>query len=584
MYDSQQEYRPTSPETFLANQLKQPKMVRQISSPEPDTRIRLDVYVSLRNIGQKGETIKKNKQILTQFSLNRSPRAYLNPEFYQTTFQIAKTHLMQAPPFPSMLAHKGPWQPTIEFAHPHVRFASSDTHYVQVKLPLTEQFMKNTPEPHRFTNNDKCPIEYQKMYINFECIIGNSKFLTTCIKVEPKESRTRSTGSDGDYNIPTNALLDGLEKVLQQDVSDHEIFYQNAMTAVDTYKILRQNMEMEGMREKKPQPYKQALPDSAHLAPDKKSAPTIPTLVSKDGKVRENLKIQKTGNNRQVQHTGPLQVPKASASTSTSTSTSTTVEKESTPKAFLKLQPVPIAQISEPPPPQSMEYLQALNKEDLLQLLVQQQQKDTTQRVSAHQRLGPITPPLEPITPKKAQPKKPRKPDNRSFRRREALRHKGPHQDPYTTQFHHPRPITFPPYHPAHWEQNRPMPHPPVCHPPLTRYEDDRRAPRRQSDDRHTRDDNRSDRRNRSPERRRHTSSDRTSTDRRRDTPGQKHNKEDRTQRTTDRPQKRSRESSPREDRSKRPREKSPAIDITPNDAIMKAFATIMSQLQKNTQ
>jgi hypothetical protein len=91
-----------SPTAFLTEVLQMTKIAKKIQhSTPPETRVRIDVFVSLRNNGQKVDTIKMPKMCITQFSLNQSPNAFRNTEFYKAIVKDARAHLALAAPFPA---------------------------------------------------------------------------------------------------------------------------------------------------------------------------------------------------------------------------------------------------------------------------------------------------------------------------------------------------------------------------------------------------------------------------------------------------------------------------------------------------
>jgi hypothetical protein len=80
-----------SPTAFLTEVLQTTKIAKKIRhSTPPEARVRIDVFVSLRNNGQKVDTTKMPKTCITQFSLNRSPNAFRNTEFYKAIVKDAR--------------------------------------------------------------------------------------------------------------------------------------------------------------------------------------------------------------------------------------------------------------------------------------------------------------------------------------------------------------------------------------------------------------------------------------------------------------------------------------------------------------
>ncbi len=144
-----------SPTAFLTEVLQTTKIAKKIRhSTPPEARVRIDVFVSLRNNGQKVDAAKMPKTCITQFSLNRSPNAFRNTEFYKAIAKDARTHLALAAPFPAYTQVESPVLPVPEFRYPMFKFAKTETTCFTLKsypseveigwLPLDEDTQQST--------------------------------------------------------------------------------------------------------------------------------------------------------------------------------------------------------------------------------------------------------------------------------------------------------------------------------------------------------------------------------------------------------------------------------------------------------
>jgi hypothetical protein len=108
-----------SPTAFLTEVLQTTKLAKKIrQSTPPEARIRINVFVSLRNSGQKVDTTKMPKTCITQFSLNRSPNAFRNTEFYKAIVKDA---------FPTYNQVETSFLPAPEYRYPMFKFAKTET-------------------------------------------------------------------------------------------------------------------------------------------------------------------------------------------------------------------------------------------------------------------------------------------------------------------------------------------------------------------------------------------------------------------------------------------------------------------------
>ena len=367
----------TSPNTFLSNQLRKPETVRRLSEPTADGRIRMEIYVSLRNHGEKVDSRKIPKTCITQFVLNRSPLAYLNIDFYKATVTAAKNNLMTAAPFNAFNQLRGPWMPTLEFRNPMFKFPETEHKCFMLKSYPTDHDLMLIPEPYRFTTTQNPANEYQKMYVIFECGF-HQKMQLQPIKTEQQETLKKHVGLEGDYNTPTNNLLHNADKalnMLDKDIQQARTEWINALT---TYKNELSQVQVNALTQIQPQPYQQSLSDEAHIVTNETSQTRIPLIVTKTGQAKPNLQVQlKRTGEREVHHTPDT----------TGTPVSAPTEGPSAPQ----IQPVQMEQLFGQPLTAPMVTMTP----DLFFNIIMQQQRQLAP-ISAHQRLGPKTPPMPP--------------------------------------------------------------------------------------------------------------------------------------------------------------------------------------------
>jgi hypothetical protein len=189
---------------FLTEVLQTTKIAKKIwNSTPPETRVQIDVFVSLRNNGQKVDTIKMPKTCITQFSLNQSPNPFRNTEFYKAIVKDARAHLALAAPFPAYTQVETPFLPSPEYRYQMFKFAKTETTYFTLKSYPSEVEIGWLPEPHKFVEGH---ITSQRLYVIFECVF-KQKYTYTKIKQEPEESPTKTEGTNHDLNRRTTLLI-----------------------------------------------------------------------------------------------------------------------------------------------------------------------------------------------------------------------------------------------------------------------------------------------------------------------------------------------------------------------------------------
>ena len=431
---------------------------RRLSAPEVNNRIRIDVYVSVRNHGDKVDEHKMPKTCVTQFALNRSPHAYLNRDFYTSTVAAAKVNLATAAPFYELGRLKGPWMPKIEFKNPMFKFTKTENTCFLLKSYPTEHDLLLMPEPYRYASE---PTEYQKMFIIFECGFP-TKFQLQPIKTEPADAKIQSIAQGGLYDGPIKNLLAKAEQaisLMDQDTNQARLEW---ISALINYREGIKHIMLDNMRHIQPQPYVQALPDSDH-------APTVTSgfVTTVQDTVRPNFTVQiKPSGDREVQH------PPDTTGTPAPLATSVKPEEQVKPVLVQRLTESPIAQM----PTQ----LVTMTPDLFYNIMLQQQ---LLQQPSVYQRLGPMTPPI-PSTPSPTPPTPPpRRSSNhttRHQRRRKAekLHHQGPPRD-----WHPPAKVSHPrwtpePYYPHEYRREGENRSPGTPPPDSYRNQSQRRDPR----------------------------------------------------------------------------------------------------------
>jgi hypothetical protein len=283
-----------SPTAFLTEVLQTTKIAKKIrNSTPPETRVRIDVFVSLRNNGQKIDTIKMPKTCITQFSLNWSPNAFRNTEFYKAIVKDARAHLALAAPLPAYTQVETPFLPSPEYRYPMFKFAKTETTCFTLKSYPSEVEIGWLPEPHKFVEGH---ITSQRLYVIFECVF-KQKYTYTKIKQEPEESPTKTEGTNHDLNKRTTHLIKEAERIADLLAADP------MQAKLDWLALLYQYQQLRATGE--------TIPAMEELITELSNQPTDvgiiqPTVIldEKTGKEKPNLQIQITHHgDRAVSHT-----------------------------------------------------------------------------------------------------------------------------------------------------------------------------------------------------------------------------------------------------------------------------------------
>ena len=445
-----------SPTAFLTEVLQTTKIAKKIRhSTPPEARVRIDVFVSLRNNGQKVDTTKMPKTCITQFSLNRSPNAFRNTEFYKAIAKDARTHLALAAPFPAYTQVESPVLPVPEFRYPMFKFAKTETTCFTLKSYPSEVEIGWLPEPHKFVEGH---IISQRLYVIFECVY-KSKFAYTKIKKEPEEPLTRSDGTNHDMNKRTTHLIEEAERITELLLKDSLKAKSDWMTLLYRYHVLRYRETDTFDTDNNPQ-----TDISDHSSTIEPMQPTV-IVDEKTRKEKPNFQIQITHHgDRAVSHTPDTT---GTPATTPSTNIPPYISAAPTNPALIQVDP-----------------------NLLLQFVLQQQQEqtDTTAMIEQKPTL-PIRERLGPMTPPPPYRETSIKTENTSGSRCVETRRHGlkdrprPRENrraqPYRTD--RPRPEGLWRWPPTHEQQSnqhrgRERPHPPTHHrPACNRHYEDRR-------------------------------------------------------------------------------------------------------------
>jgi len=283
-----------SPTAFLTEVLQTTKIAKKIRhSTPPEARVRIDVFVSLRNNGQKVDTTKMPKTCITQFSLNRSPNAFRNMEFYKAIVKDARAHLALAAPFPAYTQVETPFLPSPEYRYPMFKFAKTETTCFTLKSYPSEVEIGWLPEPHKFVEGH---ITSQRLYVIFECVF-KQKYTYTKIKQEPEESPTKTEGTNHDLNKRTTHLIKEAERI-------SDLLEADPMQAkLDWLALLYQYQQMRATGETV-QAIETPMTELSHQHTDVGILQPTVILDEKTGREKPNLQIQITHHgDRAVSHT-----------------------------------------------------------------------------------------------------------------------------------------------------------------------------------------------------------------------------------------------------------------------------------------
>ena len=375
------------------------------SPPKTTSRaptVRYDILVSFRRPKER-LTNKAPDTCVAQYTLNRAPNAYRQPEFYKGLATRARTNLLLTPPYSAWSQLQGPFIPKFDFASPMFKYALADKTCHTFKTYPKEEDTVVAPEPGVFLRNERPDTEHVRFYVTFDCNISQ-KTILRAIK-EEKVVETLDSGVQEEYPTPVMNLLQAADRAAYILSSNPQQAAAEWMAAFPIYTKELTEWSPTALKFQQVQPQicgPELTADNPATLP-RNSTSEVPFIATNFGqpKIRKNLQvtINTKGGGRDI--------------VATPDTTGTPQPGPQEDPQDLTIKPVDTSMLMAPIPQEENPNIKGL----LLQILNNQQQM--VPRPSAYHRLGPRTPPLQ----KTDQPKKSKRAIKRDlyFQRKSAL-------------------------------------------------------------------------------------------------------------------------------------------------------------------
>jgi hypothetical protein len=329
----------------------------------------VSVFVNLK----KGLTQKFLTQ-LYQYTIYRATNAYKQTEFYKALTNKARHNLINTPPFSAWKTLQGPYIPKFDFTTPMFKIALKDKSCHLFKAYPKEEDLAQAPEHGIFLKNGKPDSEHVRFFVTFECNISQ-KTVLRAIKSENVVEVTDFSRQE-DYSTPAKNLLQAADRAAYLLTSQPTEAAAAWMAALPTYS--RELTERKTALESgKPLQLLDCSPEMKIGAPatlPRRSTSDTPFHANNAGELHRNFQVtigMKGGRDVVV--------------TADTTSPPSLTRSEEPLHQQPIIKPVDTEQLMAPAP--EVPNLQPF----IMQILAAQQQMQP--KVSAHDRLGPITPP-----------------------------------------------------------------------------------------------------------------------------------------------------------------------------------------------
>ena len=348
------------------------------SPPKTTSRaptVRYDILVSFRKPKER-LTNRAPDTCVAQYTLNRAPNAYRQPEFYKGLATRARTNLLSTPPYSAWSQLQGPFIPKFDFASPMFKYALADKTCHTFKTYPKEEDTVVAPEPGVFLRNERPDTEHVRFYVTFDCNISQ-KTVLRAIK-EERVVETLDSGVQEEYPTPVMKLIQAADRAAYILSSNPQQAAADWMAAFPIYTRELTEWSPTALRFQQVQPQICGPePSVEHPATlPRNSTSEVPLIVTNFGqpKIRKNLQvtINTKGGGRDI--------------VATPDTTGTPQPGPQEDPQDLTIKPVDTSMLMAPIPQEENPNIKGL----LLQILNNQQQM--VPRPSAYHRLGPKTP------------------------------------------------------------------------------------------------------------------------------------------------------------------------------------------------
>ena len=355
-----------------------PKTTR--SPPKTSTRAptwKYDVCVSFRRPKER-ITSRIPDSIITQFTIHRAVNAYRTPDFYKGLTNKARHNLLMQPPYSAWKDLKQDYIPKFDFATPMFKVALKDKSCHLFKAYPKEEELAQMPEPGIFLKNNIPDSEHVRFFVTFDCKISQRTILRA-IKSESVVEVTDFTCQE-DPSTPVRNLVQAADRAALLLTSQPTEAVSTWMAALPTYsrELAERRADLEAENTIQPSNCSPVIKVGTPATVPRRSTSDSPFHANNAGKLHRNFQVTigRQGG-RDVVVTPDTTSPPGIAR-------SEEPPHQQAPQPIIK--PVDTEQLMAPTtevPPNLQPFI--------MQILAAQQQLHP--KASAHERLGPVTPP-----------------------------------------------------------------------------------------------------------------------------------------------------------------------------------------------